>query len=183
MTKNNLQTHSHNHIPGGNLTPSTFQLLQQKQSLLLAAVEKKELDGWRPSQSTSATISILRLLPHDWSEQSLEAPAPAQRLVGFPGSMEVIWIRLALWLITPLLVQIDSNIKTSDTQWSWAQHGHTVERLIGVLHTVQLYSGAGTDSEAEITSSLDSLFLFFLFFNCSCQRNIALGNRAASQKR
>lgn len=120
--------------------------LQQKHSLLCSSSKE------RTRRTASQPIRIFGNFEFSTHPLRLvtaipppEGPAPVQRLVGFPGSMEIIWIRLTLWIsVVSLLVQIQWNIRSRDAQWSSTQHGHIAERLICVLHPVQLYPGVRT---------------------------------------
>lgn len=158
------------HLQHLNSPTKTFTSLQR--------AAEKELDGLRVSQSESLEISSFRLLHCDWSLFSLEAPAPVQRLVGFPGSVEVIWIRLTLWLsVVAPLVQIEWNIRRRDTQWSPTPHGHIAERRVCVLHTAQLYPGVRA-------RKLQIVWIVSFLFFCNCVRNCIWTLRwAAARKR
>lgn len=68
-------------------------------------LQRKKLRQRPASQSQPPYGSIFRLPLCDWPAPPVETPAPVLWLVAFPGSVEVIWIRLPLGPSAAPLVQ------------------------------------------------------------------------------
>lgn len=178
--------HTHNHIPGGNLTPSTFQP-SNKNSLYSAPPGC----GWKEKNSTDGDAANQRRQRFRFwdsspaigrSDPSRHPPTRSDWLL-FPalwksfeyaslcGSLQRCWFKL-----TQISRRATHNGAEHSADTLLKDRSVCCTPSISILVWDQI-------QRAEITNSLDSLFPLFspLFFNCSCEWNIAIGRRAASQ--
>lgn len=146
VTETNLQPHTR---PHSGAKPYTFHIsaLQQKHSLLLAAVEKKETptNGEPANQNlrrfrfftSSAAIGPRRPQrpPPPWGDWSVfPALWKSFEYASLWGSLRRCWFKL-------------TQPAVAGTQWRRARCGHTADRLVWVFHRAAV---TGT----EITKSL-----------------------------